>query len=467
MVGILLLTGVCLADEAEFGKRFEDVTLRVDYFHSGTRGEESFSLGEVSEEGPWPGSRERLVDTLNLGEHLARVFDRRTGELIWSRGFCTMFAEWQTTAEAGQGVRRTFHETIRFPRPKAPVLLTISRRDRKMDWKELWSAVIDPASTEIVKEPPVARPAVTTILESGPPAGRVDLLILGDGYAEADLERFREDARHFAEALFATSPFKERRADFNVRALEVVSLDSGIDRPSKGVWKRNALGTRYDTFGTPRYVLTDRNRELRDLAGTAPYDFLHILLNDDAYGGGGIYQQFATCFAKPVGPGQEWERDYVFVHEFGHSFAGLGDEYYASSTAYEEFYPAGVEPWEPNLTRLPGGKPKWSALVSPGVPLPTPWDQEGYDALEAERQKLPRGAADYYEKRQPIMERLARHVTETKYAGRVGAFEGAGYSAKGLFRPSSDCRMFSLTLRPFDPVCSAAIEAMIAHYAAR
>jgi hypothetical protein len=196
-----------------------------------------------------------------------------------------------------------------------------------------------------------------------------------------------------------------------------------------------------------------------------PYDFINILVNDDRYGGGGIYQQYSTTFTIPDHPEQAWQRDYVYVHEFGHSFAGLGDEYYSSQVSYEEFYSKDVEPWEPNVTALLDKNDlKWKAFLEKDTPLPTPWEKAEYDSLANERAKLDRLAPDYYQKREPFIKKQDEILKRTKYAGKVGAFEGAGYEARGLYRPAADCRMFSLSLVDFDPVCRAALERVIDFY---
>ncbi|HEX9007311.1 MAG TPA: M64 family metallopeptidase, partial [Bacteroidota bacterium] len=203
-----------------------------------------------------------------------------------------------------------------------------------------------------------------------------------------------------------------------------------------------------------------------DIAAAAPYDFLCILLNDTRYGGGGIYNLYSTTYTKELVRGEEWQSDYMFVHEFGHSFAGLADEYYTSTTAYNDFYSPGIEPWEPNVTALlDRNHVKWKAFLTPGVPIPTPWEKSRYDSLAAIVATFDRLAPDYYEKREPYRRAEAGIMADKNLAGVVGAFEGAGYAAKGLYRPSLDCRMFSLSVVPFDPVCRAAIEQVIDFYA--
>lgn len=463
---LLLCTAPALFAQVDFDRWFLDKTMRVDYYHIGTRGEERVTLDKVWQEGPWPGSRTNLVDTLNLGEFLVRVYDRQSGMLLYSRGFSTVFNEWQTTAEAGRGVWKSFHESVRFPFPRREVQLTLSRRDKFLLFREVFTTTIDPADpTVVITERRAPAAEVVTLMDNGDIHNKVDILIIGDGYANADIGKFKDDARHFNDVLFNTAPFKERRKDFNVRALCAVSEESGIDVPDRNVWKNTALGSMYNTFGSARYVLTEANRELRDIASAAPYDFICILINDSRYGGGGIYQLYTTTYTVEKNKGQEWQRDYVYVHEFGHSFGGLGDEYYSSSTGYEEFYPAGVEPWEPNITRLlDAPRVKWAAQCTPGLAIPTDWGKAEYDKLREQLGTLDRLADDYYSKRDPIMKRSNEILANKDFLGKVGAFEGAGYISEGMYRPSLDCRMFSLSLVDFCPVCRAAIERQIDFY---
>lgn len=464
-IGIfLVLTSTTSAQT--FDHLFHNRTLRVDFYHTGTKGQESIALDQCYEEGEWAGNRYNLIDYLNRGEYQARVYDVATATMIFSYGYSTIFNEWQTTGAAAQGQWRTFHESVRLPLPKGKIQFTICRRDKQMTFREIFSCVIDPqAPTQINRSRRTPKFKATALLRNGPASAKVDLVLLGDGYSAADLEKFRKDARHFNEVMFATSPFKERQQDFNVWMIEVISEDSGISKPDANVWKNTALGTAYNTFGSARYVLTEANKTLRDLAGQVPYDFINILVNDNRYGGGGIYRLYTTTFATSDQPGQEWQRDYVYVHEFGHSFAGLGDEYYSSQVSYEEFYSKQVEPWEPNLTALlDPANLKWKAFVLPDTPLPTPWEKAEYDSLAGARAKLDRLAPDYYAKREPLLKRQEEILKNAKYAGTVGAFEGAGYEAHGLYRPSVDCRMFSLSLVDFDPVCRAAIEQVIDFY---
>ncbi len=462
----LLLSCTQLAFSQSFEEYFVDNTMRIDYYHTGTKGSETISLDKVYEEGSWSGSTANLIDILNMGEYLVRVYDMSSTTLIFSRGYSSMFQEWQTTDEALAGIYRTFHETVRIPFPKSKVQIVICKRGKRMEFHEIFSTIIDPNDpTQINREKKPMSFKITPVMENGKPHDKVDIVIIGDGYRKEDMEKFRKDAKHFNDVMFSTSPFKERKSDFNVRMIEVVSQDSGIDKPDKNIWKNTALGTMYNTFGSARYVLTDENKALRDICGYAPYDFITILVNDNRYGGGGIYNLYTTTYTRGDAIGQDWQMDYVYVHEFGHSFGGLGDEYYNSQVSYNDMYQKGVEPWEPNLTALTEkNNVKWKNLIEEGTPVPTPWEKSQYDSLGRLRTKLDRLAPDYYEKRKPLYDAEQNILKTTKYAGKVGAFEGAGYSSEGIYRPSIDCRMFSLSLIGFDPVCTAAIHRVIDFY---
>ncbi|MDH7514523.1 MAG: M64 family metallopeptidase [Bacteroidota bacterium] len=453
--------------QVDFNRYFIDRTMRVDYFHTGTKDSEVFALDRVYKEGPWPGSLVNLIDTLNLGEYFLRVYDASTHALIYSRGYCTVFNEWQTTDEALKGIRKTISETVRFPFPKRPVQMTISRRDKFSHFHEIYSVVIDPNDpVQICTEIRHKSPDIINLMDNGDIHRKADILILGDGYTAGEIEKFRRDAEHFNNVMFSTSPFRERRKDFNVRAVWYPSIESGIDRPDVNVWKNTPIGCSYNTFGSERYVLTEANQALRDIASAVPYDFICILINDDRYGGGGIYHLYTTTYTIEKNPNQAWRRDYVYVHEFGHAFGGLADEYYSSSTGYNEFYPEGVEPWEPNITRLfDPTHVKWQNLLTPAIDIPTPWNKENYDSLTARlsrfRVKTSTGTVNIDSMR-TVQQSILRNPA---LLGKVGAFEGAGYLSNGMYRPSLDCRMFTLSLTDFCAVCRSAIERQIDFYA--
>ncbi len=462
LIALLLASPVTAAT---FDETFTNKTMRVDLFHTGGRGQEIIALERVVSDGPWPGSRTRLVDTTNLGKYLFEVIDRNTNAVVYSRGFASIYGEWETTGEA-RTQNATFHESLRFPWPKRPVQIVLKKRDAQQAFQQIWSTVIDPNSRFVnpADLKPVAKPFA--IFENGPPAEKVDLLVVGEGYTEAELPKFQADVKRLVGKLFDTEPFKSRKRDFNVRALHLPSAQSGVHRPRTGDNRRTLTGTQFNIFDSERYVLTFDNRALRDAASAAPYEFIEILVNEKQYGGGGIFNDQATSSVDSA------FAEYVFVHEFGHHFAGLADEYYTSDVAYETGGAEHPEPWEENVTALHDpAKLKWRDLVEPGTPLPTPWKKEEYEQhqreYQAERRRLreanvPESQMDALFRRE--LEWSTRFLGSEQYAGKVGAFEGASYEAKGLYRPQVDCIMFTRDEVGFCRVCNRAIQRIIDMY---
>jgi len=462
---------------AAFAADFVDATLRVDLYHTGNASEEFFTLDRVLREGSWAGSRVNLVDREETGRYLATVTDLATGRLLAARRFDSIFGEYRTTPDAGKGVRRTFHESVRTPFPKRPIRLAIQVRRADRTTAEVASFDIDPAAWTVLRPPLPAGVKVVESWVSGDPHGRVDLAILGEGYTAAEEAKFRADLERFTKILLAAEPYATLKDRFNIRGVFAPSQDSGISEPSHGAYRRTPLGAAFDALGSERYVLTEDNRAVRDLAASVPYDVIAIMVNSPRYGGGGIYNLYATFTTD-----NQWH-EYIFLHEFGHAFAGLADEYYTSAVAYNDFYPRGVEPAEPNITALlDPGNLKWKALVTPGTPIPTPWEKAGFDAMDGEYQKLRQalnekiarlkreGApaqevaaleAESEQLSRQHQERVDAYLAQSRFVGQVGAFEGAGYAAQGLYRPMLDCLMFSKGAKPLCAVCRAAVTRVI------
>lgn len=446
---------------ATFDETFTARTMRVDYFHTSTpRGDEIIALDRVVSDGPWPGSRTYLIDTSNLGKYYFELIDRDTNQVVFSRGFASVYGEWETTAEAQQRPG-TFHESLRFPWPKKPVQVVLKKRDAQNAFQQVWSVVVDPSSRFVNPADRAPAGKVWALFENGPASQKVDLLIIGEGYTEAEMPKLRKDVERLAGKLFATEPFKSRKKDFNVRVLELPASKSGVHRPRTRDDRRTVTAVEYNIFDSERYVLTLDNRSWRDAAASAPYDFIEILVNEKQYGGGGIFNDQATTSV------DSGFAEYVFVHEFGHHFAGLGDEYYTSPVSYQTGGTDHPEPWEPNITAS-GTRPKWMELVTAGTPLPTPWDKEAFETHAREYQKeraklreanVPESQMDELFRRD--LEWNTKFLGSQKYAGRVGAFEGAGYEPKGLYRPEVDCIMFTRDEVGFCDVCSRAINRMI------
>jgi hypothetical protein len=452
---LVLFTAVAVAQTAPR-------TMRVDYVHSGSASEEHFALDGVVLEGAWPGPLDRWIDESNLGRYYFQVIDRSTNRLLYSRGFASIYGEWETTGEAKQQ-RRAFHESVRFPAPATPVQVVLKKRGPNNEFREVWSTTVDPADPAIDRGAP-PKLNVWAVIENGAPRDKVDLLLLGDGYTAAEMDKWHRDARRTADTLFAVSPFKEHRADFNVWAIDTPAEESGVSRPSDGVYRRSPLRAAYDAFGSERYVLTLDNKRLREIASAAPYEFIEIVVNDRKYGGGGIFNLFATVSADNA------FTPYVFVHEFGHHFAGLADEYYTSDVAYDTTG-ARPEPWEPNVTADPTAA-KWKELLSAGIPLPSPWPKQEFEQMQQEIQKRRheiRAAHRPEEEMEALFHeergRDTKLLASGPNAGKVGAFEGAMYEGRGYYRPQQDCIMFTRDEGGFCAVCRRAIERVIRMYA--
>lgn len=402
----------------EFDRYFTDGSLRMDFYHTGQGDTEIYSLDELVRQPCWAGNPRALIDTMNLGNYLVRVYDIKTNNLIFSQGFCSIFGEWATTDEALEGVARTFHESVVIPFPRDKIQIRIDSRDRENIFRNEFDLVVDPHDYHIRNGCGHEHFRIRELEHNGSTGSKVDIVIVGDGYRKDQLHKLRKDAEKLVEVFFDTEPFKSRREDFNVRLLEVASPEAGIDDPRKQEYQDNIFGLSFNSLELDRYMLTTSNKTLRDFTCNVPYDCVMLIANTEKYGGGGIFNLYSTCCSDNQYSG------YIFVHEFGHSFGGLADEYYSSDVSYNEMYPCGVEPWEPNITALlDTNDVKWGDLIEEGTPVPTPDD--------------------------------------STYNNIVGCFEGAGYSAKGLYRSYRDCRMFSKGLIPFCPVCRRALERMI------
>ncbi len=464
----------------EFAKYFEDRTMRVDVFHTGDAKEEMFTIDRIIQEGPWAGNPRRTITPFELGRYLLRVNDAASGTLIYSKGFDSYFGEYKTTEPGANGVKKTFSESLLIPFPKNKVRLEVLLRDHENRPQPIFSREIDPADMFIVREKPAGNVKLDELVKNGPPAEKVDVVVLAEGYTEGQWDKFRKDLDRFCATILSQEPYKTYTDRFNITGVFRPSAESGCDEPSYGSFKNTALGAQFDSFGSERYMLTDDNRAWRDIAGHVPYDAVMIMVNTPRYGGGGIYNLYCTFTSD-----NQWQQ-YLCMHEFGHSFSGLADEYYTSAVAYNEFYPAGIEPLEANITALLDPRDlKWKELLSKRTAVPTPWEKAAYEEMERIYQKkrqetneriaalkranAPKDEIDALQAQSEEMSRLNGLEVDaffktSRFQGKVGAFEGAGYAAKGLFRPMLDCLMFSRGLRPLCKVCEAAVARTIQYY---
>lgn len=478
IVVIFILVPLLTPAQTPFERDFEDATMRVDYVHIGNAREEWIAIDRVYRTDIWAGSRTHLVDTFNNGKYYAKVYRDGTDELIYSHGFNSIFGEYVTTGPAIKGQKRSFHESALIPWPKKPIRFVVERRQRDNTLVPVFQQRIDPDDVNIIRDVMPNDVRVHHLPgHTGSPHTSLDICIVADGYAENEEEKAKKDALHFAETLLNTAPFN-RYEDRIVMSLAFQpSQDSGVSMPTRGIYKRTAAGSSFNALDLPRYMLTEDNRNFRDIAGVVPYDIAVVMVNSDRYGGGGIYNFFCTFTA------DNNRRDYLWLHEFGHAFGGLADEYYSSNVSYEEFYPTGVEPVEPNITALlDRDNLKWKDLLTPGIALPTDWEKDKYDGASVDYQKkraeLDSKIADMIREGsdKAEIEKLKQQAAElsTQNAERsrefiekhplreaVGAFEGAGYMSEGLYRPQLDCIMFSTGVKPYCKVCEQAIDKRI------
>ena len=411
----LFLFSNLVYSQINFDDYFQNKTLRIDYYHTGTDTSDSYSFDEMIEEPYWGGSKVNLLDKFDYGKYKFVVKDVSNNKEIYSRTYSTLFGEWQTTDESKKTVR-TFSETVTFPFPKETVVVEFYSRDKENILHKRFEYRVDPKNYFIKKER-ISPYENFRVHYSGDPSVKVDIVIIPDGYKENEMKKFKDDCNKFADYLFETTPYKQNQDKFNIWGIDAPSKESGTDIPADNIWKNTVANSSFYTFDLERYLMVVDNKNLRNLASNAPYDQIFVLVNTKKYGGGAIYNHYSVCSSDNP------NSNYVFTHEFGHGFAALADEYYTSDVAYENFYSLDVEPLEPNITTLVNFESKWKDMIEPGVPIPTP----------------PTGV----------------------YKDKVGVYEGGGYVAKGVYRPMQDCSMKSISFDNFCPVCRRAIKSMI------
>ena len=395
---------------------FTGERLRIDLALAGNSREQSAYLLGLSRESGWVGSPEGLIDPFGYGEYYFEAF---SGEnVIFSRGFNPLFQEWRATEQA-KTVDMAMNQTIWMPFPKDSIRLVLySRNAEDSRLEPFFECSIDPKDKQI-SYTPLQMPE--SILYSGDPAHKLDLLFIAEGYTKDQMDKFRADAQRFTDYLFEYEPYRSRKEDFNVWYLNTASEEEGVDIPQQDQWRNTLCQSSFYTFYVDRYLTIQDHQRIADAVATTPFDALFVIANETKYGGGGFYNSYS------LGTSDNRLSCEVFIHEFGHGFAGLADEYYDSETAYDDdYYPAAVEPWEPNITNLVNFASKWKDMIAEGTPIPTPND--------------------------------------STYAGITGLFEGAGYQTHGMYRPVFECRMLNNTAPAFCPVCQRAISRMIDFY---
>ena len=412
---ILLLAPLSIWGSPIYDSYFTNEVLRFDYLLSGNHATVTVLPGEIKREKVWGGSHNNLIGNLNLGTYRFQVYDQQSGVLIFSKDFSPLFQEWQSTPEAKE-TNKAFYQVIRFPFPQKSVRLVIEKRDRNGHFMDIYSRNIDPESYFILSEN-APKVSVEKIFDQGEPSHKIDIAILAEGYTAGEMDKFVSDAKRLVDSLFVVPPFSELKNFFNVYLLKTPSAESGTDIPGEHIYRNTLFNSTFYTFDISRYLTTSDMKSVHDMAADFPYDQIILLVNSSRYGGGGFYNSINVCTTDhKLSPN-------VFVHEFGHGFAGLADEYYTSEVAFDEYYNLKAEPWEPNITTMVNFDSKWKNMVMSSTLVPTP--------------------------------------REEKYETLIGAFEGGGYVPKGIFSPMQDCRMKSNKTTNFCPVCQRAIRAVI------
>jgi len=417
---ILLMFVIPFAGSSQsvFNTYFTNQSMRFDYVLAGNQTDEKVFPVQIKQEPYWAGSRTHLIDDFSYGNFRYRIFDLKSDSLLFSRGFSNLFEEWQSTIEAKQ-TNKTFYQAAIFPFPKHKIRFEIDARQHDGKFENIYATEIDPKNYFIINEPPVHYKTVE-IVKNGKPENKVDIVILAEGYTSGEMEKFKNDVQRVSGYLFDQEPFKSEKNKFNVTAVLTESSESGTDIPGENIYRNTIFNSTFYTFDISRYLTTSDMRTILDAAACVPYDQIYILVNTDRYGGGGFYNSVTVCTADNNLTSE------VFVHEFGHGFAGLADEYYTSEVAYEDYYNLKTEPWEPNITTLIDFESKWKNMVSPLTEIPTP--------------------------------RIGKN-NQT-----VGVYEGGGYMSKGIFSPYIDCRMKSNNAKSFCPVCTEALKKVISFY---
>lgn len=424
---LLLLTISLNAVAQDFKQYFDDATLRIDYIFSGNAKHQAIAVDELYRLPHWFGKHERLSELPIEGNGQITVRDHRTQKVIYRNSFSTLFQEWLTYDEAKKPSSKSFENVFLVPYPKDSIDVTVELRNNRREVTVSMTHLVAPRDILIRHMGERNVTPYETLQQAADPSRCIHIAYIAEGYTEAEMPVFIKDCRIAMEALFAHEPFKSMRQRFNIIAVKAPSAESGTSEPSKRIWKNTALHSHFDTFYSDRYLTTLHLKDLHNwLAGT-PYEHIIVLVNTEKYGGGGILNSYNLSMA---------HNDYfkpVVVHEFGHSFAGLGDEY-----AYEKetinMYPTDVEPWEPNLTTLVDFHGKWENLINKKTPIPTPQPAD-LDKPNARRDKW-----------------------------KIGAYEPAGYAQHGVYRGFPDCRMRTNVHPEFCPVCTQAITRLIQFY---
>ncbi len=415
---LVFISGTSFSQNINFNEYFKDASLRFDYIHSGTNKTETISKEMFKLEPFWGGTKTQLLTPFDYGKYKVVVIDSVSSEEIYSNGYSTLFMEWQSTEEA-KHISRAFYESVIMPFPKNTVKIEIRSIDFNQKWTTIYSEYLNPNKNYFINKDKVPSYPVTQINGTFPSDKALDIVIIPEGYTKSEMEKFFVDAKRMTSFLLEVSPFKENKDKINVRVVLAPSEESGTDIPGEGIWKKTILNSNFYTFGSERYLTTTDIKSLRDIASTTYYDQIYVLVNTEKYGGGGIYNFYNLCTAD-----NKYSKE-VFTHEFGHGLAWLADEYYYDDEM-SEYYDKKLEPREANITTLVDFDKKWKDKLNKKTKIPTEINPSKLD--------------------------------------KIGVYEGAGYTSKGVYRAYQNCKMKSNSTNEFCKVCNEAIQQVMEYY---
>ena len=402
-----------------FDTNFEDSTLRIDYTFAGNADVQYVALNNLSSTEGWWGRRTNLDSVPLKGNGDLTLYDAE-GKVIYKTSFSSLFQEWITTPEA-KDITQSFEFTLLVPMPREKATAELVLRDNTGKESRL-KHTINPNDVLIRDRSKTEALPHRYLHRGGDSKEAIDVVILAEGYTAEEMALFMADAQIATDEILSYEPFKSHKEKFNFIAVESVSKDTNVSVPQEGAWRETAVGSNFMTFYMERYLTSGNVYAMYDLATNIPCEHFIILANTDTYGGGGIYNSYTltTAHHPAFRP--------VVVHEFGHSFGGLGDEYfYEGNLDNDEMHSLQHEPWEPNITTLVDFESKWADMVESDIEIPT-----------------------------KVTEERSKNYT-------VGVYEGGGYRSKGIYRPVDVCRMRNNVADRFCPVCERAIERVILH----
>lgn len=416
---LLCLIAVASTRAQVFADHFADKTLRVDYIFNGNASGQAICLDGLSALPTWAGRKHHLAELPLQGNGQIVMRNAASGKTIYTTSFSSLFQEWLETDEA-RNVTKGFENTFLLPYPLQPVEIEITLLDPRRNVRASMKHIVHPNDVLIEQKGNSHITPHKYLLHNDSPEKCIDVAILAEGYTLQEIQTFYEDADIACKSIFDHEPFKSMKKRFNVVAVASPSTDSGVSVPRLNEWKHTAFGSHFSTFYSDRYLTTSRVKAIHDALAGIPYEHIIILANTEEYGGGGIYNSYTLTTAhhpmfRPV-----------VVHEFGHSFGGLADEYFYDNDVMTDTYPLDIEPWEQNISTQVDFAAKWKDMLSENTPVPTPAEvSENYP---------------------------------------TGVYEGGGYSAKGIFRPAENCRMRTNEYPAFCPVCQGALRRIIEFY---